>query len=153
MRTAIPDSTPLPFWRHPRVACMAHIRRKFVDVHPGSAIAEESIKRIGALRYRERGPWIAAGSAYRGQAEARPVFDDLGNWLGAQLPAISGKSPLAGAIRYALCHGSGHTLNMAISRSTIMRPSGPSEVLLWGARTTSSLDHRQAAKPQPSPIR
>ena len=33
------------------VACLAHIRRKFVDVHraQGSSIAEEAIRRIGAL--------------------------------------------------------------------------------------------------------
>ncbi|WP_300039422.1 transposase [uncultured Roseobacter sp.] len=36
------------------------------------------------------------------QAQARPIFDDLEMWLHAQLPSISGKSPLAGAIRYAL---------------------------------------------------
>ena len=150
------------------VACMAHIRRKFVDVHKaqGSAIAEEAIKRIAGLYTIEkeaRGSPPDQRTAIR-QAEARPVFDDLGNWLGAQLPAISGKSPLAGAIRYALTRlprlrpylmtwAIGWVPKLSISRSTIMRPSGPSEVLLWGARTTSSLDHRQAAKPQPSPIR
>ena len=32
----------------------------------------------------------------------QPVFDDMEEWLHAQLPSISGKSPLAGAIRYAL---------------------------------------------------
>ena len=32
----------------------------------------------------------------------QPVFDDLEVWLHAQLPKISGKSPLAQAIRYAL---------------------------------------------------
>ena len=88
------------------VACMAHIRRKFVDVHKaqGSAIAEEAIKRIAglyAIEKEARGSPPDQRTAIR-QAEARPVFDDLGNWLGAQLPAISGKSPLAGAIRYAL---------------------------------------------------
>jgi hypothetical protein len=36
------------------------------------------------------------------QEKAKPVFDDLEAWLQAQLPKISGKSPLAGAIRYAL---------------------------------------------------
>ena len=36
------------------------------------------------------------------QAQAKPIFDDLQAWLHAQLPSISGKSPLAGAIRYAL---------------------------------------------------
>ena len=36
------------------------------------------------------------------QAKAGPIFDDLQTWLAAQLPKISGKTPLAGAIRYAL---------------------------------------------------
>ena len=36
------------------------------------------------------------------QAKAKLAFDDLEIWLHVQLPGISGKSPLAGAIRYAL---------------------------------------------------
>ncbi len=36
------------------------------------------------------------------QEKARPVFDDLEAWLQAQLPRLSGKTKLAGAIRYAL---------------------------------------------------
>ncbi len=36
------------------------------------------------------------------QARAKPIFDDLELWLGAQLPKISGKSEIAKAIRYAL---------------------------------------------------
>ena len=36
------------------------------------------------------------------QEKAKPIFDDLETWLHAQLPKISGKSPLAKAIRYAL---------------------------------------------------
>ena len=36
------------------------------------------------------------------QKQAKPIFDDLEQWLYAQLPKISGKSPLAKAIRYAL---------------------------------------------------
>nr|WP_245911045.1 transposase [Pelagimonas varians] len=35
-------------------------------------------------------------------AKAKPIFDDLEVWRHALLPSISGKSPLAGAIRYAL---------------------------------------------------
>lgn len=85
---------------------MAHIRRKFVDVYKaqGSAIADEAIKRIAELYAVEK---TARGSppderrAAR-QAEAIPIFDDLEIWLGAQLPSISGKSPLAGAIRYGM---------------------------------------------------
>ena len=88
------------------VACMAHVRRKFVDVHKaqGSAIADEAIRRIAEL--------YAVEKAARGlppdkrvkirQAGARPVFDGLEAWMSGQLPDISGKSPLAVAIRYAL---------------------------------------------------
>ncbi len=36
------------------------------------------------------------------QRQAQPIFDDLETWLHARLPKISGKSPLAKAIRYAL---------------------------------------------------
>ncbi len=87
------------------VACMAHVRRKFVDVHKaqGSAIADEAIRRIADLYTVEK---AARGlppdkRAEIRQAEARPVFKSLETWLSAQLPDISGKSPLATAIRYA----------------------------------------------------
>ena len=88
------------------VACMAHTRRKFVDVQQsqGSAIAEEAIKRIAALYAVEkggRGRCPAERVAIR-RKKAKPIFDDLETWLHAQLPKISGKSPLAKAIRYAL---------------------------------------------------
>ena len=36
------------------------------------------------------------------QSRSNPIFNDLETWLHAQLPKISGKSPLAKAIRYAL---------------------------------------------------
>lgn len=88
------------------VACMAHIRRKFVDVFAaeGSAIAGEAIKRIAQLygiEKQARGLSPEARAALR-QSKAKPIFDDLEKWLHAQLPKISGKSPLAKAIRYAL---------------------------------------------------
>ena len=89
-----------------KVACLAHVRRKFVDVHKaqGSAIADEAITRIAQL--------YAVEKAARGvppdkrveirQAEAKPAFESLEAWLNTQLHDISGKSPLAAAIRYAL---------------------------------------------------
>ena len=96
------------------VACMAHVRRKFVDVHKaqGSAIADEAIRRIADLYAFEK---VARGlpTDKRFQilrAEAKPAFDELEAWLNAQLHSISGKSPLASAIRYAL------------TRMTRMRP-------------------------------
>ncbi len=88
------------------VACMAHIRRKFVDVHQsqGSAIAAQAITRIAALyavEKRARGSPPDERVRLR-QAEAAPVLDDLEAWLRVQLGRISGKTPLAAAIRYAL---------------------------------------------------
>jgi transposase len=88
------------------MACMAHVRRKFVDVYnaQGGTIAEEAIKRIAALygvEKQARGKSPDERTALR-RAQAKPLFDDLENWLGAQLPKISGKTPLAKAIRYAL---------------------------------------------------
>jgi transposase len=70
----------------------------------GSAIAEETIKRIAQLygvekEVRSQSP--EARAALR-QAKAKPIFDNLEEWLQAQLPKTSGKSPLAKAIRYAL---------------------------------------------------
>jgi transposase len=88
------------------VACLAHVRRKFVDVHrsQGSAIAEEAIRRIGELYAVEK---TIRGSPQDERARARkelaePVFDALEAWLAEQLHLISGKTPLAAAIRYAL---------------------------------------------------
>jgi len=87
-------------------ACMVHVRRKFVDIfeREGSAIAKEVIERIADLYGVEkeaRGQSPEVRVALR-QAKAKPIFDDLNAWLQAQLPKISGKTPLAQAIRYAL---------------------------------------------------
>ncbi|WP_373086129.1 IS66 family transposase [Sneathiella sp.] len=88
------------------VACMAHIRRKFVDVHKsqGSAIAEEAIKRIAKLYGIEKDARGQPPDERREarQSQSKPEFEDLEVWLYAQLTRISGKSPLAMAIRYAL---------------------------------------------------
>lgn len=88
------------------VACMAHVRRKFVDVHKaqGSAIAEDAIRRIASLYAIEvevRGSPPDERAALR-QAKAKPILDDLETWLASQLSRVSGKTPLAQAIRYGL---------------------------------------------------
>ena len=87
-------------------ACWSHARRKFYDVHHATAspTALEALQRIAAL--------FAIESGVRGQAperraaarqeHARPLLDELKAFLGASLARISGKSTLAGAIRYAL---------------------------------------------------
>ncbi|MFV2034720.1 MAG: IS66 family transposase [Halocynthiibacter sp.] len=87
-------------------ACMVHVRRKFVEVYEtqGSAIAKEVIERIADLYGVEkeaRGQSPQERAIMR-QTKAKPIFDDLEDWLQLQLPKISGKTPLAQAIRYAL---------------------------------------------------
>ena len=88
------------------VACMAHVRRKFVDIHKanGSPIAEEAIARIAALyaiekQIRRQPPDIKKSVR---QDHAKPLFEDLQTWLPIQLNKIPAKSTLAGAIRYAI---------------------------------------------------
>jgi len=93
------------------VACLAHVRRKFVDTPSLSGVRHrrgDHRAHRPALCHREGRPRPAA----RGQppeervrlrhAEARPILEDLEAWLTAQLPSLSGKSPLAAAIRHAL---------------------------------------------------
>ena len=88
------------------MACMAHARRKFVDIFQsqGLEITEEAIKRITLLYKVEK---AARGKPPEErvalcQRDAKPIFDALETWLDAQLNRISGKSELAKAIRYAL---------------------------------------------------
>ncbi len=86
------------------VACWAHVRRKFYDIHIATSapIAGDALARIGQLFDIER---AAMGRSPQQrvrirQSSARPVIDDLAAFLDASLARISGKSELAGAIRY-----------------------------------------------------
>jgi transposase len=87
------------------VACWAHVRRKFFDVHKahGSPIAKEALGRIGQLFDIERTleakpPGVRKAARIE---KAKPKLDQLGAWLDEQLKRIPGKSELAAAIRYA----------------------------------------------------
>jgi transposase len=88
------------------VACTAHVRRKFVDVFKsqGSHVAEQAIQRIAQLyaveKKARRSP--PERRVELRLAKAKPFLDDLENWLQSELPKLSGKTPLANAIRYAL---------------------------------------------------
>ena len=97
------STAPAPFARSPAwPTCGAS--SSYVHRAQGSAIAEEAIRRIAQLHAIEaeaRGSPPDQRVAIR-QARAKPIFEDLETWLAAQLPAISGKSPLAMAIRYAM---------------------------------------------------
>jgi transposase len=88
------------------VACWAHVRRKFFDIHAanGSPLADQALDRIGRLYDVEtaiRGQAADQRRAIR-QSRAGPLLDELNAWLEATLRRVSGKSELATAIRYAL---------------------------------------------------
>ena len=88
------------------VACFAHVRRKFFDIHKanGAPLALAALDRIGALYAIEedaRGLPPEVRRAIR-QSRAGPLIEELRTWMEASLRRISGKSELAGAIRYAL---------------------------------------------------
>jgi transposase len=90
------------------VACWAHARRKFHDIHVihASPITTEAITRIGALYGIEdtiRGKSAELRREIR-QTRAQPLLDDLRGWLEKSLRTLSTKSETAGAIRYALAH-------------------------------------------------
>jgi len=88
------------------MACMAHVRREFFALYESAKlpIAGEAVLRIKALYDVETQARFLPAServALR-QENAKPIFDDLEVWLKEQLGMISGKTPLAKAIRYAL---------------------------------------------------
>src|SRR5580698_9838296 len=90
------------------VACWAHTRRKFHDIHVvhASPTTTEALARIGALYGTEeqtRGKPAELRCAIR-QARAKPMLDQLRNWMEKMLRSLSTKSETAGAIRYALSH-------------------------------------------------
>jgi transposase len=88
------------------VACMAHVRRKFFDIHTAtsSPIAGEAIRQIAALYGVEseaRGQPADARRTIR-NAKAKPLMDTFHVWLEQQLARIPKGGDLAVAIRYAL---------------------------------------------------
>jgi len=88
------------------VACWAHVRRKFFDIHKANAspIAHEILERIATLYAIEasiRGQ-PADARRQRRQTRAGPLIDALKSHLQQHLQTVSAKSTLAEAIRYAL---------------------------------------------------
>ena len=88
------------------VACFAHARRKFFEVHTStqSPLAQEALERIGqlfAIEARIKGQAPQQRLALR-KERSRPLLDELHAFLEHALGQISKKSRLAGAIRYSL---------------------------------------------------
>jgi hypothetical protein len=88
------------------VACWAHVRRKFYDLHVAHAspIAADALDRIGRLYAIEadiRGRPPDERTQVR-KARAGPELEALHAWMHTALTTVSKKSELASAIRYAL---------------------------------------------------
>lgn len=88
------------------VACWAHVRRKFHDVHAAnqSPISKEALDRIGVqydIEATIRGLPPDERQRVR-QARSRPAVAALKDWLDSTLQKLSRKSELAQAMRYAL---------------------------------------------------
>ncbi len=93
--------------------CWAHARRRFFDLAQGGAapIASEALQRIAGLYAIEadiRGQDAGARKAAR-QERSRPIVLDLKIWLEGRLKEVSGRSPMAEAIRYTLSRWDGLT--------------------------------------------
>ena len=91
--------------------CWSHFRRRFYDIaKPGNApIASEALVRIGQLYAIEaeiRGSSAEKRRTER-QARARPLLNELRNWLDDQLARVPGRSPIAEAMRYGTSHWQG----------------------------------------------
>jgi hypothetical protein len=85
------------------LACLAHIRRKFFDLHAanGSPIAAGALRRI-ALMYTVEQEAAAGPDERLRQASARPALDELHAWLRATQPTVAVGSGTGKAIAYAL---------------------------------------------------
>lgn len=91
--------------------CWSHFRRRFYDIaKAGNApIASEALARIGALYAIEdeiRGRSAVERRAER-QARTQPLVEALRAWLDEQLTRVSGRSPIAEAMRYGTSHWQG----------------------------------------------
>ena len=114
--------------------CWAHVRRRFYELAAAgpAPIASEALERIKALYAIEaeiRGQDPEARLAAR-QEKSRPLVENLEPWLHAKLAALSQKTKLAEAIRYALSRWAGLTLflddgRVEIDNNTVERAIRP----------------------------
>jgi hypothetical protein len=91
--------------------CWSHVRRQFYEIQANTPapIATEAMVRIAAL-YAVEAKIRGLTADERRQARQRhtkPLVDNLHLWLEARLVAVSDKSTIAGAIRYALSRWDG----------------------------------------------
>ena len=88
------------------LACLAHARRKFFDLHQAnhSPVAAEALRRIGelyAIEAKVSDKTVAERAEWR-QAQSRPLLDALHLWLLLVRKSTAEGSALAKAIDYSL---------------------------------------------------
>jgi transposase len=93
--------------------CWSHVRRRFYEIAaagtaPIAAEALERIARLYAVEAEIRGRSAEERRAVR-QEKTKPFVDSLKTWMEAQLAAVSQKSTIAEAFRYALARWTGLT--------------------------------------------
>jgi transposase len=103
--------------------CWSHVRRRFYEIQVATPapIASEALVRIAALYAIEaeiRGRTADERRQAR-QLRTKPLIDALRPWLEAKLAAVSGKSTIAEAIRYALSRWDGLARFLADGRVEI----------------------------------
>ena len=88
------------------VACWAHVRRKFYEIHqaqasPLAATALDYIQQLYRVETAIRGKPPDERQRWR-RSRAGPILEELFQWLQFTLTQVARKSALAEAIRYAL---------------------------------------------------
>jgi transposase len=104
-------------------ACMAHVRRKFFDIHAEtkSPQSHEALRRIAAIYAIEASIRVEpADIRLKVRTErSAPLFAEFRTWLDTTLSRVSGKSEMAKAIRYALVRWDALTLVLRDGRACI----------------------------------
>jgi transposase len=86
-----------------RIACLAHIRRKFVDAHPtASSVCEEVLRRIKEIYSLEDSSLTIEARKIVRETKSRPLLDALRRYLEDASLRTLPKVPLAAALSYAL---------------------------------------------------
>lgn len=88
------------------LACMAHIRRKFIDAQKSNPLAAEAVRYIATLYTLEENLKAADATADEIRTERRrlavPILNGIEAWMRTAYRTCTPKEPLAVAIRYAL---------------------------------------------------
>ena len=135
------------------VACMAHIRRKFFDVHQaqGSAVAAEALTRIAALYALEKQIRGSRPSAAPQCARTKPGRCSM-TWSTGCKRSCRGSRPrprsrAPSAMRSRVYSAFARTWSTGSLSSTTTPPRGACEPFAWEERTTCSWVRRPAERP------